>query len=173
MNLLTLPLSSSQFIPVASTICDALNAIHSKWIIHCYVTPYSILYNASSNEIKLTNFIFARKYTTASPPAKAAGNNNNHNNLKISSDANNNSNKHSTLRVSNTSVRRESLLAGEAHSSESILNKSHRLNTRLRYLSPEQAGRMEVSIDFRSDIYSMGMLRLKQRMVCNDIVSSA
>ncbi|MBF0361798.1 MAG: AAA family ATPase [Oligoflexia bacterium] len=86
-------------IQIAIKICECLQKIHQKKIIHTAINPYNIFYNDDTEEIDL--------------------------NKDLSKDVNTNLN----------------------------INNIHEL----QYISPEQTGRINQSLDYRSDFYSLGM----------------
>ena len=94
-----------EFLNIASSIADALRQIHSEGLMHKDINPYNILYNPSTNRLKLIDFGIAAKRKSEL------------------SDADN-----------------PNVLEGT-----------------LRYSSPEQTGRMNRSIDYRTDFYSLGV----------------
>lgn len=60
MALAPVPFSPDQFIEVALSLCDSLDDLHSNSIIHCALSPSSILYNEKTNEVKLFDLTHAR-----------------------------------------------------------------------------------------------------------------
>jgi predicted ATPase/signal transduction histidine kinase len=93
---------SIKAIEVFIEIVKALGAFHRKDFIHKCLNPSHILYNSSTNEVRLTGFGFSAPI------------------------------KHIDLEVFG-------------------------LENMLYYISPEQTGRINVSIDQRSDFYSLGI----------------
>jgi histidine kinase len=92
------------FLEIAVAVADGLVAIHAAGIIHKNISPDNILFNAQTNEVKITD-------------------------LGIS-----------------TRLSRES----------QGLRSAEVLEGTLAYISPEQTGRVNRAVDFRTDLYSLG-----------------
>ena len=99
------PITLTEFFSLAKKIITALADVHQKHIIHKDLKPSNILYNPTSDRLKLSDFGIAQHVNTK----------------------------------------------------EHLLISSEGLEGTLTYISPEQTGRMNRQIDFRSDIYSLGI----------------
>jgi len=95
-----------EFLLISIGICDALEKIHSKNIVHGDINPSNILYERKAGEVKIIDFSSA-KY-----------------------------------------------LSNEDY----ILEENNIIKGSLNYISPEQTGRMNRTIDYRSDFYSLGII---------------
>ncbi len=96
---------AEEFLEVAIPVADTLGYIHSHKIIHRDIKPHNILYNATTGEVKITDFGIAS-------------------------------------------------LLGREH--ENIYDPWMITGT-LPYMSPEQTGRLNRTIDYRTDLYSLGI----------------
>lgn len=94
-----------EFLEIAIPVSDTLGYLHNNKIIHRDIKPHNILYNATTGEVKITDFGIAS-------------------------------------------------LLGREH--ENIYDPWMITGT-LPYLSPEQTGRLNRSIDHRTDLYSLGV----------------
>ncbi len=94
-----------EFLEVAIPVADTLGYIHGNKIIHRDIKPHNILYNATTGEVKVTDFgiasLLGREYENIYDPWMITGT--------------------------------------------------------LPYLSPEQTGRINRTIDYRTDLYSLGI----------------
>lgn len=98
------PVSPAEFFPVASAAAKALSDIHSKDVLHLYVSPDTIFWNPETGTACFTGFHLSRRLSRQNP--------------------------------------------------ETTL--SRRVDTDLRFISSDQTGRMNRTIDTRSDLYSLG-----------------
>jgi len=103
--LLTQMFSMEECISIAIKLVDAIHDVHSRQIIHKNINPNNILYNPTSQKLKLSDFRFSTSTSEG-----------------ITFDA-------------------ESLNRGAS----------------LPHISPEQTGRINRSVDYRSDFYSIGI----------------
>ncbi|HJU50563.1 MAG TPA: EAL domain-containing protein [Pseudogulbenkiania sp.] len=97
-------LSLSERLEIAIAIAEGLAEIHAAHIIHKDISPFNIIVNPESGELKIIDFGISSVLSRESP-----------------------------------SLRNPEVLEGT-----------------LPYISPEQTGRMNRAIDFRSDFYSFG-----------------
>jgi PAS domain S-box-containing protein len=95
-----------EFLSISIGICDALERIHSKNIVHGDINPSNILYERKAGEVKIIDLSSA-KY-----------------------------------------------LSNEDY----ILEENNIIKGSLNYIAPEQTGRMNRTIDYRSDLYSLGII---------------
>ncbi|HEY9627611.1 MAG TPA: AAA family ATPase [Coleofasciculaceae cyanobacterium] len=93
------------FLQIGIQLTESLGELHQLNIIHKDIKPLNIIFNASTNQIKLTDFSIASRLS------------------------------------------RENQLAYNPNQIEGTL----------AYLSPEQTGRMNRAIDYRTDFYSLGV----------------
>ncbi|AKG20687.1 AAA family ATPase [Calothrix sp. 336/3] len=100
------PLSLLDFLQIAISLCDILDILSRKRIIHKDIKPSNILINPHIKEVKLIDFSIA------------------------------------------------SLLPKEVQNLKNI----NVLEGTLAYISPEQTGRMNRGIDYRTDFYSLGIV---------------
>lgn len=98
-------LNLETFLQIGIQLTTTLEALHDLNIIHKDIKPLNIIFNAVTNQIKLTDFSIA-----------------------------------SLLSRENQSAYNPTLIEGT-----------------LAYMSPEQTGRMNRSIDYRTDFYSLGV----------------
>jgi len=97
--------SLEEFLKIAISLCDTLDFLYSRRIIHKDIKPANILINPETKQVKLIDFSIA------------------------------------------------SLLPRE---SQTLINPNV-LEGTLSYISPEQTGRMNRGIDYRTDFYSLGV----------------
>lgn len=98
-------LTNLEFLKIAIAITHILIQIHNKKIIHKDINPSNIIFNSSSNQIKITDFGIS------------------------------------------------TILSSE----KNIVKNPNILEGTLAYISPEQTGRINRLIDYRSDFYSLGV----------------
>jgi PAS domain S-box len=94
-----------EFLSISIGICDALEKIHAKNIVHRAINPSNILYEQNTGEVKIIDCSSAE------------------------------------------------YLSSENY----VLEGNNIIEGSLQYISPEQTGRMNRSIDYRSDFYSLGI----------------
>ncbi|MCT7957061.1 ATP-binding protein [Laspinema palackyanum] len=99
------PLSPTDFLPLAIEIVEILGYLHQNHIIHKDINPSNILFNPTTQTIKLIDFGLS-----------------------------------TVLSQEISTFRNPNLLEGT-----------------LAYISPEQTGRMNRSVDYRTDFYSLGI----------------
>jgi PAS domain S-box-containing protein len=99
----------SEALGIAIQIADILGEIHAANIIHKDINPANILFNRSTNQLKIIDFGIASKFTTEK------------------------------FTLEQPTVKNPNVLEGT-----------------LAYISPEQTGRMNRSLDYRTDFYSLG-----------------
>ncbi len=93
------------FLPLAIQITDKLGKIHQQGIIHKDINPANIVWNQTTNQLKIIDFGIASR------------------------------------------LPRE----------KTVLKNPEKLEGTLAYISPEQTGRMNRSLDYRTDLYSLGV----------------
>ncbi|MEW5957757.1 MAG: ATP-binding sensor histidine kinase [Chloroflexota bacterium] len=98
-------LELATFLNLAVQLADILGQLHQRHLIHQDIKPANILFNPTTDQVKLTDFSLASRLSRE--------------NQKISS--------------------------------------PHLLEGTLAYMSPEQTGRMNRAIDYRTDFYSLGV----------------
>jgi PAS domain S-box-containing protein len=98
----------SQSLSLAIQIADILGDIHSANIIHKDINPANIVFNPSTNQLKIIDFGIA------------------------------------------------SIFAPEKLTEQPTLKNPHVLEGTVAYISPEQTGRMNRTLDYRTDYYSLG-----------------
>ena len=103
------PFTLSESLGFAIEIADILGELHAANIIHKDINPANIVYNRSTNQLKIIDFGIA----SVCAPEK---------------------------------------LSGETPA----LKNPHVLEGTLAYMSPEQTGRMNRTLDYRTDYYSLG-----------------
>ena len=102
------PFTLSESLSFAIQIADILGDIHSANIIHKDINPANIVFNRSTNQLKIIDFGIA------------------------------------------------SVFAPEKLTEQPALKNPHVLEGTLAYISPEQTGRMNRTLDYRTDYYSLG-----------------
>ncbi|MCC3418052.1 MAG: serine/threonine protein kinase [Microcoleus sp. PH2017_07_MST_O_A] len=102
------PFTLSESLSFAIQIADILGDIHSANIIHKDINPANIVFNPSTNQLKIIDFGIA------------------------------------------------SVFAPDKLTEQPTLKHPHILEGTLAYISPEQTGRMNRSLDYRTDYYSLG-----------------
>ncbi|MEK8021639.1 MAG: SpoIIE family protein phosphatase [Candidatus Parabeggiatoa sp.] len=95
----------SSFLSLAIQIADSLGQIHATNIIHKDINPANIVWNQSTNQLKIIDFSIASRLPRENPTIK----------------------------------------------------NPEQLEGTLAYISPEQTGRMNRSLDYRTDLYSLGV----------------
>ncbi len=95
----------SQFLPLAIQITQILGQVHERQIIHKDINPSNIVWNQTTDEVKLIDFGIS-----------------------------------AVISQENSAFSHPNLMEGT-----------------LAYISPEQTGRMNRSLDYRSDFYSLGV----------------
>ncbi|HEY9600936.1 MAG TPA: AAA family ATPase [Allocoleopsis sp.] len=120
----------SCFLQIAIQLASTLAALHQNNIIHKDIQPHTILINIQTNQIKLIDFSITSRFS-----------------------GQNQSISHPNVVISMT---RSRSLASEARASERASALSTGAGS-LAYMSPEQTGRMNRSIDYRTDFYSLGI----------------
>lgn len=90
---------------IAVQLAQALESLHQHHIIHKDIKPANIIFNAETQQVKLTDFSIASHLGKEAPQLKSP----------------------------------------------------NQLEGTLAYMSPEQTGRMNRSVDYRSDFYSLGI----------------
>lgn len=103
--LLARKIETREFLSLAIRITELLASIHRRNIIHKDINPSNIVWNETSDEVKLIDFGIS-----------------------------------TTLSKENPEVRNPEVLEGT-----------------LAYMSPEQTGRMNRAMDYRTDLYSLGV----------------
>jgi PAS domain S-box-containing protein len=98
----------SQSLSFAIQIADILGDLHAANIIHKDINPANIIFNPSTNQLKIIDFGIA------------------------------------------------SVFAPEKLTEQPALKNPHVLEGTLAYMSPEQTGRMNRTLDYRTDYYSLG-----------------
>ncbi len=98
-------LTVAKFLPIAISITNTLAQIHQDNIIHKDLNPGNIVFNSTTEEVKIIDFGLATKLTPKNP----------------------------------------------------IIKNLNLLEGTLAYISPEQTGRMNRSLDYRTDFYSLGV----------------
>ncbi len=98
-------LDLNEFLCIATKICECLEFVHQKNIIHKDINPSNIVYNSGTGVIKLIDFDISSEYD------------------------------YETLTIVNPNI----------------------LEGTIAYMSPEQTGRMNRPIDYRTDFYSLGV----------------
>ena len=98
-------LQLSEFLSLAIAITESLGQIHSQNIIHKDINPANIVFNPSTQQLKIIDFGIATQLTRENPTVK----------------------------------------------------NPHVLEGTLAYISPEQTGRMNRGLDYRTDFYSLGV----------------
>jgi len=99
------PFSIKEFLPLAIAIADSLGNIHADNIIHKDINPANIVWNQTTNQLKIIDFGISSRLPRENP----------------------------------------------------TLKNPEQLEGTLAYLSPEQTGRMNRSLDYRTDLYSLGV----------------
>ena len=95
----------SDFISLAILIAEALGKIHTANIIHKDINPANIVWNQTTNQVKMIDFGIASRLPRENPSLK----------------------------------------------------NPEQLEGTLAYISPEQTGRMNRALDYRTDLYSLGV----------------
>ena len=98
---LTLPL----FLPLAIQITQALSEIHAERVIHKDINPANMVWNPTTQQLKIIDFSIATELPRENP----------------------------------------------------LLKNPQYLEGTLAYIAPEQTGRMNCSVDYRSDLYALGV----------------
>ena len=98
-------ISISYFLSLAIQIVEALGQIHAANIIHKDINPTNIVWNKTTNQLKIIDFGIASRLPRETP----------------------------------------------------TLKNPEQLEGTLAYISPEQTGRMNRAIDYRTDLYSLGI----------------
>jgi predicted ATPase/signal transduction histidine kinase len=65
---LTLPLSTGEFLELATALVRGLQEIHDEGVVHCFLNPNSILYERESGKVKICDFGFALQPSGRSTP---------------------------------------------------------------------------------------------------------
>jgi predicted ATPase/serine phosphatase RsbU (regulator of sigma subunit)/tRNA A-37 threonylcarbamoyl transferase component Bud32 len=94
-----------EFLSLAIAIVDSLGNIHAANIIHKDINPANIVWNKTTNQLKIIDFGIASRLPRENP----------------------------------------------------TLKNPEQLEGTLAYISPEQTGRMNRSLDYRTDLYSLGV----------------
>jgi predicted ATPase/serine phosphatase RsbU (regulator of sigma subunit)/tRNA A-37 threonylcarbamoyl transferase component Bud32 len=95
----------SVFFPVAIQIADALGQIHAASVIHKDINPSNIVWNKTTEQLKIIDFWISSRLPREKP----------------------------------------------------TLKNPEQLEGTLAYISPEQTGRMNRALDYRTDLYSLGV----------------
>jgi predicted ATPase/serine phosphatase RsbU (regulator of sigma subunit) len=98
-------LGRGPFLSLAIQIADTLGQIHAANIIHKDINPANIVWNQTTNQLKIIDFGISSRLPRENP----------------------------------------------------VLKNPEQLEGTLAYISPEQTGRMNRSLDYRTDLYSLGV----------------
>ncbi|MEQ9366410.1 MAG: AAA family ATPase, partial [Leptospirales bacterium] len=125
----------SEFLEIAVRIADSLGAVHRAKVIHKDINPSNIIYNSESGVVQLIDFGIATRQARSGRATDSA--------LDPERDG------------------RRPVLADEpakrhrpGETPESGVRAG--IEGTFQYISPEQTGRMNRRLDFRSDFYSLG-----------------
>jgi serine/threonine protein kinase len=99
------PFTLKEFLPIVILLSDSLGNIHAANIIHKDINPANIVWNQTTNQLKIIDFGISSRLPCENP----------------------------------------------------VLKNPEQLEGTLAYISPEQTGRMNRSLDYRTDLYSLGI----------------
>lgn len=133
----------SEFLKIAIRITDSLGSVHRRKIIHKDINPSNIIWNSETNVVQLIDFGIATRQAR-SGRATDAGMDVHHR-----SDARNDSGLHQQSASGNAVPS-----SGSTATDEPVVRAG--IEGTFQYISPEQTGRMNRQLDFRSDFYSLG-----------------
>ena len=119
----------AEFLKLAVRIADILGAVHRRKVIHKDINPSNIIWNASTGDVQLIDFGIATRQARSGRATDGG------------------------LDLDAGPRARSAADSGEV---DALANVRAGIEGTFQYISPEQTGRMNRQLDFRSDFYSLG-----------------